>query len=71
MKSMNNAKEKENKELEMQQLPEKEKVEAAKRQKELLNKAEKQKETLDQKEEGLWKDENVQKKNKKCTNECL
>ena len=41
----------------MQQLAEKEKVEAAKRQQELLSKAEKRKETLDQKDEGLRKDE--------------
>ena len=41
----------------MQQLAEKEKVEAAKRQEELLSKAEKRKETLDQKDEGLRKDE--------------
>ena len=41
----------------MQQLAEKEKVEAAKRQEELLSKAKKRKETLDQKDEGLRKDE--------------
>ena len=41
----------------MQQLTEKKKAEAAKRQEELLSKAEKQKETLDQKEEGLRKNE--------------
>ena len=56
MKSMNKAK-KEKEELEMQQLTEKEKVEAAKSQEELLSKAAKRKETLDQKEEGLRKDE--------------
>ena len=43
----------------MQQLAEREKVEAAKWQKELLSKAEKRKETLDQKEEGLWKDKKL------------
>ena len=53
---MNKAK-KEKEELEMQQLTEKKKVEAAKSQEELLSKAAKRKETLDQKEEGLRKDE--------------